>query len=534
MIFPPHPLTKLICFLLCLCLARADEPASTARGAKGDAVAHGSFPDIALDSQGNVHLVYSRTGLLYYKKYDATADQWGPEEFTGVLLESAGGFGVERSEPDIVIDSHNRPHVMGGSDYAYLDKNNQWVKVTPASELIRDTKLGIDSKNNVYLLRRGGHNGGFCGLLKLTPGASAWVPLTDPDRPLLSWGDHVFGDIAIGRDDTLHVVYRTGKPRPIAYRRSTDGGVTWTSAGISDGDAIGPDVETDSNNAPYVVDGEGLFFRPDSTSETPAFIAEGKVVSGGDWMRPDLAIDRSNQMYASCFGGKYNVRRDGTWIGERTIRGSTDQAIGFVEMAAADIVYAIWEEGNTVHKKNGAGIVKIGFGKISRDGEVTLLTGAGPERAPAPVATKNLALHKPTTYLSQLPGREASGAVDGFPISHWAALDLPSKPWLQVDLGRIHSIGRTEVLPRNKRPYTFDVSVSADDVTFITVVSRTSPNAGESVLTDTFAAIPARHVRLTVTGAAPDFKGKEAGIEEFRIFEAAVAASGNPAPVSPK
>ena len=160
MIFYPYPLTRLICFLLCLCLARADEPVST-RGAKGDAAAHGSFPDIALDSKGNVHLVYSRTGLLYYKKYDATADQWGPEEFTGVLLESAGGFGVERSEPDIVIDSHNRPHVMGGSDYAYLDKNNQWVKVTPASELIRDTELGIDSKDNVYLLRRGGHNGGF-------------------------------------------------------------------------------------------------------------------------------------------------------------------------------------------------------------------------------------------------------------------------------------------------------------------------------------------------------------------------------------
>ncbi len=112
-------------------------------------VATGNFPDLAVDQNGNIHLVYNRSGL-WYKKFDIQSGKWSDEQNTGCNCT-----GVERSDPDIVIDSKGNPHVFCGEEYAAFD-GGKWTKSIPGAT--RDTELAIDKNDQIYLVSREGNN----------------------------------------------------------------------------------------------------------------------------------------------------------------------------------------------------------------------------------------------------------------------------------------------------------------------------------------------------------------------------------------
>jgi hypothetical protein len=128
----------------------------------------------------------------------------------------------------------------------------------------------------------------------------------------------------------------------------------------------------------------------------------------------------------------------------------------------------------------------------------------------------NLALNKPVTFSAQQAGSEASNIVDGTEATKWSTETYPQ--WVQIDLGQSYSISRTKLAPHDNRAYQYKVEVSMDGVNYTQVVDRTANTAGGSLLTDTFGAVTARYVRLTVTGAS-NYTGGWVSIKEFGVYQ---------------
>lgn len=122
----------------------------------------------------------------------------------------------------------------------------------------------------------------------------------------------------------------------------------------------------------------------------------------------------------------------------------------------------------------------------------------------------NLALHRPVTFSSQQmeEGNEnpATNAVDGDINTRWSSeRDKVWPQWIEVDLGSIKTINKTEVVCFNDRAYQFTVDIRTDtNGTFTRVVDcteNTTPGLINSPIIDVFDPVDARYVRITVTGA---------------------------------
>ncbi len=127
----------------------------------------------------------------------------------------------------------------------------------------------------------------------------------------------------------------------------------------------------------------------------------------------------------------------------------------------------------------------------------------------------NLALFKAVTFTSQQAGNGASQAVDNDETTRWSASNYPQT--LRVDLGKVYRLNRTELAPYGNRAYRYKVEVSTDGTTYTQVVNKTGNTTGGSVLVDSFGAVSARYVRLTVTGAY-NYTGGWVSVNEFKVF----------------
>lgn len=130
----------------------------------------------------------------------------------------------------------------------------------------------------------------------------------------------------------------------------------------------------------------------------------------------------------------------------------------------------------------------------------------------------NVALNKSVTVSSEQASNPGSNLVDGDPDSRWSASGFPQ--WVQVDLGSTHSISSTELVCFSDRAYQFIVEVSTNGSSYSTIVDRssnTTPGTNSAPITDNFAAVDARYVRITVSGAA-SYSGSWVSLEELRVF----------------
>ncbi|MBD3373734.1 hypothetical protein GF406_01755 [candidate division KSB1 bacterium] len=309
-------------------------------------VALGHFPDMVADRFGNLHIAYGRNDTLFYKKFDAEKKSWSAEiSPLNSIIRAPNNFGIRRSVPDIVVDSEGNPYLFAGSDFVYLKKGT-WIRVRPLPRLIRDTELAIDSENTLYLVHRGGNNGGYMGILSFRPGEDQWVPLTDPDKDALSRNDHVYGDISIcPKTNDLFVIQRHAVPTKVTCNISRDGGKTWIHEGISDEEHESPHIIVDNNGTGYATLGNGTFFVRQGENK---WVSEGRAVTAEKREQPELSVDMENNIYCGSWGGKYNIRVNGQWIGEKTLLPKSQRSVvGYVEFASSkNSTYIIWEEGD--------------------------------------------------------------------------------------------------------------------------------------------------------------------------------------------
>jgi len=327
-----------------------------------EVVATGNFPAIATDPHGNLHIVYNRNGLKY-KKYDVKAGKWSNEQTPGCACEH-----VERSAPNIVLDSKGNPHVFCGRDYAFWD-GRRWRSSRPGGT--RDTKLVIDSKDNVYLTSRGGNHGGYIGLVKKAPGSS-WVVMTDPDLAQKGTNDHHYADMYVDKNDHIHLVHRNGPVVRNTYRRSTDGGLTWPlQENVNDRWDEAPHVIADSKGNVYMTTGLGeLWVRDHNCGQ---WIEMERKVQISSRMRAQMGIDEQDNIYITAFGGRINTRLKDVWMGENLLEPVTQKPrVGFVSTAlGSDFMYVIWEEGEGNPDEGLHEDASIVVGRLYPDGRIT-------------------------------------------------------------------------------------------------------------------------------------------------------------------
>jgi len=108
--------------------------------------------------------------------------------------------------------------------------------------------LTVDQKGNIHLVYN------LSGLMyrkydkvkktwskETRQGTAKWSFLPDPDENGKSVNDHVYSDLFVSADHTLHLVHRHGPVKEITYRRSTDGGLSWPmEEAVSDDRAESP------------------------------------------------------------------------------------------------------------------------------------------------------------------------------------------------------------------------------------------------------------------------------------------------------
>lgn len=328
--------------------------------ARPKVVAEGNFPDLAVDQQGNIHMVYNRAGLRY-KKYDASKKQWGAEMEVGCACEN-----VVRADPDVVIDSKGQPHVYCGNEYAWFDGKN-WNKVKPKGS--RDSELAINSNDQLFLVSRGGNFKGHIGM-ETRQGNSAWTFLPDPDENGKSVNNHVYNDLFVDANSTLHLVQRHGPVKEVTYRRSTDNGLTWPiEEAISDDRSESPHIVVSKSGKILISTGKGYVFERTCNGIWKEL---GRKVMAQARQQPELGVDQQDNIYLTSFGGLVNTCFLGRWMGERVIRPVTSHpTIGFVETAdAKDFSYIVWEEGEGHAEEGLAENASIVVGMLFPDGRI--------------------------------------------------------------------------------------------------------------------------------------------------------------------
>ncbi|AUS05371.1 discoidin domain-containing protein [Pseudotamlana carrageenivorans] len=86
-----------------------------------------------------------------------------------------------------------------------------------------------------------------------------------------------------------------------------------------------------------------------------------------------------------------------------------------------------------------------------------------------------------------------------------------------VDLGSVHLLTNSTLIPYKARDYQYTIETSVDGITYNTVINRNSNTESLLAITDSYNLAIARYVRLNITGAY-SYTGGEVSVNEFLIF----------------
>jgi len=315
----------------------------------------GSYPDITADKNGILHITYVRDTTLMYRNYNPGTNTLSKELFTTLTCLKDSFLGPNRSKPAIRVDSNGFVHVFVGQQYGYFDHKN-WVKSDPNAN--RDTDMDISQDGTVYIVKRGGSNGGNIGLNIRKPSESKFQPSeTDPDIGTVegkNWlskkGKHPYGNIWIDNKNTIHIVFRQAMPEYVSYRQSTDGGKTWKGTGVFGGDqwqGETSDIGVTASGKVYVVSQNGEIYDFDET--TFKFSKLGRAITTENRELPTISTGNDNLMCVSSFGGKYSIYFDGKFTAEQKFPSYLNKPLGFLKTVITNNqIWGVSEEGEYI------------------------------------------------------------------------------------------------------------------------------------------------------------------------------------------
>jgi len=225
-------------------------------------------PDIAGDSSGNVHVVWSdntpgNAEIFHKKSVDGGASWTAAKRLTWTSGESY--------HPRMGIDSLGHLHVVWSDDlYLYkseiyykksMDGGSTWMtnqRLTWGIGASVEGAIAVDSFGNVHLVWQGFSAPGKRDIFyrKSVDGGSTWLT-----RKRLTWisGDSMDPGIGVDSSGSIHMAwegYSTPGNFDIFYRKSVDGGSIWMASQRltwNSGDSIDPAIVVDSSGYLHVV-----------------------------------------------------------------------------------------------------------------------------------------------------------------------------------------------------------------------------------------------------------------------------------------
>ncbi len=152
--------------------------------------------------------------------------------------------------------------------------------------------------------------------------------------------------------------------------------------------------------------------------------------------------------------------------------------------------------------------------------DATSLAGTGSSlRFSVTNSVQNLAVGKPVTATSAQAAYPAELAVDDDVTTRWTAGTWPV--WLEVDLGQVYLVEKTQLFTHANRSYRYKIEVSTDGTTY-QHLNKTTLSEEAGLFTDSFAPLAARYVRVKLLEDEVEITGKEkdgwVSLAEFRVF----------------
>jgi hypothetical protein len=267
-------------------------------------------PVIAIDSNENIHLAFedSSHGMyeIYYMKSTDGGTTWAAKRLTW-------NSGISEY-PAIAVGSNNHLHVVwwddtsGNIEIFYktsTDSGTTWttrrLSWSPGESL--NPAIAVGPNNHIHVLWNDDTPGNHeIYYKKSTNGGVAWT------TQRLTWNSYTseVSAIAVDSSNHIHVVWKDsshGQP-DLYYKRSTDGGGTWTTQRLTYniGYSTAPAIDTDVLNHIHVVwqdDTPGIeqIYYKRSTDAGMSWTMRRLTFNSGYSSFPSVATDSLNQIH---------------------------------------------------------------------------------------------------------------------------------------------------------------------------------------------------------------------------------------------
>ena len=209
---------------------------------------------------------------------------------------------------------------------------------------------------------------------KSTDGGTTWIT----KRLTYNLGGSQAPDLAIDSNNHIHMVWADYTPGnyDIYYKRSTDGGITWTTKHLSwtSGWSSSPAIAVDGNNHIHAVwydetPGNYEIFYKKSTDGGTMWTTKRLTWTSGGSFNADIAVDTNNHIHVVWYddtpGNKeifYKRSTDGgtAWTTKRLTTTSGDSRIPSIAADSSNYIHVAWHD-------NTPGNLEI-FYKRSTDG----------------------------------------------------------------------------------------------------------------------------------------------------------------------
>ena len=269
-------------------------------------------PVIATDSSDNIHVTWydynPGNPEIFYKKSTDGGITWTTKRLTTNSTQSVA--------PDITIDSNDNIHLVwyneettGDYEIFYkksTDGGTTWTtkRLTWNTEWSERPYIATDSNDNIYVVWYDFSPGNpEIFYKKSTDGGITWTT----KRLTSSSSNSIFPEIAIDSKDNINVIYRNDMPgnAEIYFKRSTNGGSLWTTTRLTwnSGASHGPTITTDSINNIHVAwfdwtPGNFEIFYKRSTNGGVTWEDPHKLTwNSGSSNFPRLGTDSSNNIH---------------------------------------------------------------------------------------------------------------------------------------------------------------------------------------------------------------------------------------------
>lgn len=140
------------------------------------------------------------------------------------------------------------------------------------------------------------------------------------------------------------------------------------------------------------------------------------------------------------------------------------------------------------------------------------------EEKEAEPEVRNVALDKSVTTSSAQDGNPGSRITDNNvnSDSRWSVQGFPQQA--TIDLGSVYTVVQSEVYPFEDRAYQYTIEVSTNGSNYTPIVDRSNNEQGGNAISDLFAPVDARYIRLKVTGVSGGYTGDWISFREVKIF----------------